>query len=98
MLKNTIAIWEKISNLLKKGFDSEPVYDNVYIKSKIKIYDGKVNTYFDDNKIPEDNTCHTCLSAILLDPVVRIDNDYPQIFLEECKYAVKKKKNSVNEN
>ena len=40
------------------------------------------------------------LSVILLDSFVKIDNDYhPQIFLEECKYAVKKKKiiNAINE-
>ena len=37
---------------------------------------------------------------MLLDSVVKIDNDYyPQIFLEECKYAVKKKKiiKTINE-
>ena len=37
---------------------------------------------------------YTCLSIILLDSIfVNSDNSYyPQIFLEECKYAVKKKK------
>ena len=37
---------------------------------------------------------YTCLSVILLDSIfVNSDNSYyPQIFLEECKYAVKKKK------
>ena len=36
----------------------------------------------------------------MLDSIVKMDNDYnPQIFLEECKYAVKKKKimNKINE-
>ena len=35
-----------------------------------------------------------------MDAVSKIDNDYyPQIFLEECKYAVKKKNimNTINE-
>ena len=37
---------------------------------------------------------YTCLYVILLDSIfVNSDNSYyPQIFLEECKYAVKKKK------
>ena len=37
---------------------------------------------------------YICLSVILLDSIfVNSDNSYyPQIFLEECKYAVKKKK------
>ena len=40
--------------------------------------------------MPEVNECCTCLSIILLDSVVKIDNDYyPQMFLEEYKYAIK---------
>ena len=58
----------------------------------MKIYNNRINTSFVGNKIPEDNEYYTCLSVILLDSVVKIDNDYyPQIFLKECKYAVKKK-------
>ena len=42
-----------------------------------------------------------CLSVILLDSVfVNSDKEYcPQIHLEECKYAIKKKKvNTINED
>ena len=35
------AIWDKISNLLKKEFDSEPVYNDKYIKTKINLCNGK---------------------------------------------------------
>ena len=44
--------------------------------------------------MPKAIELYTCLSVILLDPIfVNSDNSYyPQIFLEECKYAVKKKK------
>ena len=42
-----------------------------------------------DNKIP--NEYHACLFAILLNSVVKINNDYYwQILLEECKQKVKK--------
>ena len=59
------------------------MYDNKYIKTKIKIYDNKIKTNFNGNKTTEDNEYCTCLSVILLDSVVKIDNDYyPQIFLE----------------
>ena len=50
--------------------------------------------------MPEDNECCACLSVVLLDSTVNVaEKYYPQIFLEECKYAVKKKKiiNSINE-
>ena len=40
------------------------------------------------------------MSVILLDSVINVDKIYyPQIILEECKYAVKKEKiiNTINE-
>ena len=100
LLKKYSKIWDQTANLLEKRFDSELGYDNKYIKTKIKIYNNKINTNFYGNKIPEDNEYCTCFSVLLLDSVVKLDNDYyPQIFLKECKYAVKKKKviNSINE-
>ena len=50
--------------------------------------------------MPEENEYYTCLYVVLLDSVVKIDIDYyPKIFLQECKYAVKKKKimSAINE-
>ena len=35
-------IRNKIKSLIKKEFNSEPVYDNKYIKTKIKIYNYRV--------------------------------------------------------
>ena len=85
----------------KKGFDSEPVYNHKCIKTNIKMYNNKINTNFEgNNKIPENNEYCTILSAaVLLDSVVTIENDYyAQVFLEQCKYALKKKKimNTIN--
>ena len=36
------AIWDKISNLLKIGFDREPVYNDKYIKTKIRICNDRI--------------------------------------------------------
>ena len=55
LLKKYNAICDKLSNLLQKEFHSEPVYDDKYIKIKIKIYNNKISTNFHGNKIPEDN-------------------------------------------
>ena len=35
-----------ITNLLKKGFDIKPLYNDKYIKTKIKIYNNRINTNF----------------------------------------------------
>ena len=89
-LKNTI--WEKVKNSLKKEFDSEPVYNEKYLKAKIKSYNGKISTNFHDNKIPKEGSQLICLSVILINSVFRTGkNYYPRVFLEECKFVVKEK-------
>ena len=76
-------------NLLEE-FDSEPVYNGKYLKTKIKSYNGKVNTSFDNSKIPKEGSQCIYVSVILTYSVYRKDkNYYPQVFLEECKYVIK---------
>lgn len=90
---------EQSQQLDKKKFDSEPFYDNKYITTKTKSHNGTVNKNFHDNKIPEEGVRCPCLSVILLYSVVKVDKKYcPQFLLEECKYAVKKIKNFINED
>ena len=51
-LKKYIKIWEKISGLVGKEFDSKPVYgdSDKDIKTKIKSCRGNVNAYFQGKK------------------------------------------------
>ena len=57
LLKKYIRIWEIISNLLNIEFDSEPVYsdNDKYIKTKIKMYEDRVNTNFQGKEIPKED-------------------------------------------
>ena len=67
-------------------FDSEPVYgdSDIYIKTKIKSYGGKINTNFQGKKIPKENRSYEGLSLIMLDSVIRVNKKlYPQTLLEE---------------
>ena len=78
------------------------MYNDKYIKTKIKIYNDKVYTNFQHNKIPKDNEYCACLSVILLDSIFVNSNKeyYPQIFLEEYKNAIQDRKiiNTINED
>ena len=90
LLEKYNEIWEKVKNIIKKEFDSEPVYNE---KAKIKSYNGKINTSFHNNKIPKEGSQFIFFSVILIDSVFRKGkNCYPQVFLEECKYVIKEKK------
>ena len=74
-------------------YESKTVYNEKYLETKIKSCNGKINTNFHNNEIPKEGFQYICLSLILTDSVCRKDkNYYPQLFLEECIYGVKKKK------
>ena len=50
LLKKYNTIWDKVSAYIKKEFDSEPVYDKNYLKTKIKSHGDEV-TDFRNKKI-----------------------------------------------
>ena len=41
--------------------------------------------------MPKENMHYTCIACITIDSAMRIDKkNHPQVYLEECKYRVKK--------
>ena len=74
LVKNYTKIWEEVSILMNIEFDSEPVYgdNDKYIKAKVKSYGDKVNTNFQDKKIPKENASYKCLPLVMLDSVIRV--------------------------
>ena len=62
------------------------------IKTKVKTFNGVVNTVFSDDKISKESIHCTCISAININLVMKIDKkNYPQIYLEQFKYERKNK-------
>ena len=61
--KRYIKIWERIYDLIGKECDSEPVYgeNDKCMKTKIKLYQDKVNTNFPGKEIPKENALYKCL-------------------------------------
>ena len=87
-------IWEVVRKLLKLKFTVGPVRDGKYIVTKLKIFNGTNRTTFTDNIIPIEKNHYTCIPAIDIDSVLNIYNKrtYPQAYLEQCKYKLKKRK------
>ena len=86
-------IWDVIKNKLKIKFHSQPIYENKYLKAKVREFDGNIKTNFLGNNVPKENTDHTCIACITLDSVLKMNKkNYLQVYLEECKYKVKKNK------
>ena len=103
LLKKYTKIWGRVSSLIGKEFDVEPVYgdSDKYIKTKIKSDGDTVNTNFQGKKVQKENALYKCLSLILLDSVIRVNKKYhSQTLLEECQYEIKKNKmeNLINDD
>ena len=62
-------IWDKVRNKIKKEFNSEPAYNEKYLKTKIKLYEEKINTNFYGDKIPKEGSQCIWFSGILIDSI-----------------------------
>ena len=93
---------EKIESLMRKKIDSKPFYANddnsKYIKTKIKTFNDSIITNFHNKNVPKEKIPHKCLSIIVLDSVIKTDNNkyYPQTFLEEYAYKQQKQQEQKN--
>ena len=86
-------IWDKIEKTLNIKFHSQPICDDEYKKTKVKTFDGVINTVFSDNKIAKEKSHYICIAAICIDSILKVDKkNYPQVYLEQCKYRIKKRK------
>ena len=87
-------IWEVIRKLLKVKFAVNPIRDYKHLAVKLKIFNRINRTTFNKNNIPIERNHYICIPAIDIDSVLIIDNKraYPQAYLEQCKYKLKKRK------
>ena len=87
-------IWEVVRKLLKANFTVGPVRGDKYIIAKLKIFNGTNRTTFTNDTIPIERNFYTCIPAIDIDSVLKIDNKrtYPQAYLEQCKYKLRKRR------
>ena len=47
LLEKYNTIWDKVSADIKKEFDSKLVYNNFFLKTKIKSHDDEVTDFYD---------------------------------------------------
>ena len=73
-------IWNKIKKFLNKRFHSQSIYDDKYVKTKVKAFSSIINTLFSGNKIPKERNHYICIEAICINFVLKVDKkNYPRI-------------------
>ena len=79
-------IWYVIKNKLSIKFHSEPIYEQKYLKTKVRKFDGVIKTNILGNDMPKENMHYTCIARITIDSVMRMDRkNYPQVFFRRVQ-------------
>ena len=66
-------IWDVIKNKLSIKFHSKPIYEQKYLKAKVREFDGVIKTNFLGNDIPKENMHYTCIACVTIDSVMKTD-------------------------
>ena len=86
-------IWNKIKKTLNIKFHGVPVYNEKCIKAR--EFNSVIKANLLGDEIPKENVHYTCIACITIDSVMKMKKmNYPQVYLEECKYKIKKIKMS----
>ena len=86
--------WNKVSNSIKHGFDSEPVYNEKYLKTKKNLVKVKSTQIFMKKKCQKGEPLH-CI-ALFIDNINFVckmaKNEYPQKFPNHLQKHHQRKK------
>ena len=70
---------------------SMPVYDEKYRKVKVREFNAVIKTNILGDEVPKENVHYNCIACIIIDSVMKMEKkNYPEVYLEECKYKIKK--------
>ena len=79
--KKCDKIWNVTKNKLSIKFHSKPLYDQKYLKAKVREFDGEIKTNFLGNEMPKENMHYTCIACITIDSVMKMDKKVIRKFI-----------------
>ena len=71
VLNKNNEIWDKIKMDLNIKFHSMPVYDEKYIKDKVREFNGVIKMNFLGGKIPKESMHFVYIACITIDSVMK---------------------------
>ena len=89
LLEKYKSIWTKIKDLKNIDLNGLLVYNDRYIKTKIRTYSDKVYTIFRGLNAPEDDVECERFTVISIDSLLVYKNKYYlQVYLDNCAYKI----------
>ena len=87
VLNKYYKCWDKIEKKLNIKYHSMPVYDETYIKAKVREFDGKIKANFLGDEVPKENMYYTCIACMTIDSVMRMDKKIIRRFIQKSVNA-----------
>ena len=89
LLEKYKAIWTRIEDFKKIKLNALPVYDDRYIKTKIRTFGDKVYTNFRGLNVPEDDIQCGSFTIFSIDSLLVYNKKYYlQVYLGNCAYEI----------
>ena len=66
-------IWNVIKNKLNIKFHRQPIYENKYLKAKVREFAGNIKTNFLGNNLLKENTYYACIACITVDSIMKMN-------------------------
>ena len=89
LLEKYKAIWTKIEDLKNIKLHTLPVYDDRYIKTKLRAFGDKIYTNFRSLNVSKDDIEFESFTAISIDSLLVYDKKcYLQVYLDNCAYKI----------
>ena len=89
LLEKYKAIWTRIEDFKNIKLNALPVYDDRYIKTKIRTFGNKVYTNFCGLTVPEDDIQCGSFTIFSIDSLLVYNKKYYlQVYLGNCAYEI----------
>ena len=76
-------IWDNIKETLSIKFHRKPVYEQKYLRAKVREYEGVIKTNFLDSGVPKENMHYTCIACITIDSVMKMNKKITRKFIQK---------------
>ena len=71
--ENYVEVWDVIKSKLGIKFHSKTIYEQKYLKAKVREFNGAIKTNFLGNNMPKENMHYICIACITIDSVMIMD-------------------------
>ena len=87
-------IWNKIKKTLNIKSHSMPVYDEKYIMTKVREFDGVIKRNFLGDEIPKENVHYACIACTTIDSAMIMKKELSTSLFRRVQVQNKENKNA----